>query len=168
MELKHRSELKLLAGAVALSLVAGTAWADGTEVTSPSAGTASVVRAGEDGSQSPMTYTVVRDSNNTVKFEDASRGLGEDGAIESDLFVIQVQNAGDTVRVETKAGRDTAQWVSGESDFDVDANGFQVELVSISGNSYTLRLSSTPAVEAALSHVTFTFYPGQLADAAYD
>ena len=158
----------LLTGTLALAVASIPAWAGEISVTSPQAGSTSVTRTDDAGNQSQMPYVVVRDSTNTVKYEDATLGLGEDGAIESDLFVINVANAGDTVRVETKAGRDTAEWVSGESDSDVDDNGFMVEVVSISGNTYTLRLSSTPAVEEALSHVTFTFYQGQLADAAYD
>lgn len=151
-----------------VALAAGPVWASGnTAVTSPGEGTASVARTDDDG-DALMAYLVVQDNDHTIKYEDATVGLGEDGAIESDLFVIEVENAGDTVRVETKAGQGVAEWISGEGDSNVDANGFLIELVSISGTTYTLRLSSTSDVDEALSHVTFSFFHGELADASYD
>jgi len=168
MDTNIKTGFLAMAGAGVMAFAVGPAWAgDGTTVTSPESGSDTVVRTGDNG-LFPMDYVVVRDSNNTVKFEDATVGLGEDGAIESDLFVIQVENAGDTVRVETKAGRDVSEWISGESDSDIDDNGFHCELVSIEGSTYTLRLTSTEAVDSALSHVTFEFFPGQQADASYD
>ena len=160
MNRRIKPKLMAIVGAVAVALAAGPVWASGAAtVTSPGAGSASVVRTDDDG-DAHMAYEVVQDSANSIKYEDATVGLGEDGAIESDLFVIEVENAGDTVRVETKAGQDVAEWISGESDSNVDANGFHVELVSVSGTTYTLRLSSTTDVEEALSHVTFSFYSG--------
>lgn len=109
----------------------------------------------------------------SIKFEDAPVGLGEDDALDADTFVIRVEEGGDTVKVETKAARNEAEWISGESDSNVDANGFQIDLLSIEKQSdgstlYTIKLSSTEAVRYALSHVTFTFYPGEMSFAAYD
>ena len=169
MDRKIKPRFVAIVGAAAVALAAGPVWAGGdTAVTSPGVGTASVTRTGVN-CEPHMTYVVVQDIDNTVKYEDATVGLGEGGEIESDLFVIEVENAGDTVRVETKAGLgEAAEWISGEGDSNVDANGFQIELVSISGTTYTLRLTSTSEVEHALSHVTFSFYPGDQADASYD
>ncbi len=155
------------AACVLLSAVGQQAWAAAV-VQSPTNGSTTVMRTvpGQDGGQS--TPYVVERVGASVKYEDAPVGLGEDNAIHSDTFVIRVTGAGDSVKVETKAGRHVAKWVSGENATNVDDNGFKIELLSINGDLYTIRLSSTAAARYALSHVTFTFTEGTYRDAAYD
>lgn len=159
----------LTAGALSLTLLlcASTASA-APEVISPDS-SAAVQRTEhlDAGDQTaPVQYVVLRNGA-SVKYEDAPEGLGEDGASQTDTFVIRVRNAGDSVTVETKAARNLATSISGVGDSHLDANGFRVSLVSIDGEYYTITVKSEGA-RYALSHVTFTFAEGNYADPSYD
>ncbi len=153
-------------GAMIVAGLAGLSVAADPVVLSPDDETATVTRT-EGDLEGSVTYVVER-RDGWIKFEDAEQGLGEDGAIQTDTFVMHVAGAGDTVHVKTKAGRYVAEWVSGDPDEAVDENGFHIELVSIEDGVYTIRLSSTEEVTYALSHVEFTFFPGERATAMYD
>ncbi len=95
-----------------------------------------------------------------VKFGDASTGLGEDGAHQTDEFVIQVSDADTSVDVTTKAAtsEDTVT-LNGAGDSASDALGFEIALVSISGATYTFAVESVDNPHA-LSHVVFEFADG--------
>ncbi|MFP3975369.1 MAG: prepilin-type N-terminal cleavage/methylation domain-containing protein [Chloroflexota bacterium] len=125
-----------------------------------------------------ITYTVEHNPKNTsgcIKFEDAEpEGLGEDGANETDTFVIEVNNAGTSVNVTTKAGSQNSgkgqgkgqgqggsasSYLQGVGDFTTDDLGFTITLVEIDGNTYTLTVESV-SNNHALSHVKFCFGDG--------
>ena len=165
MDQLSRTKLVFSTAALALSLTTTPLWAGAdTEVTSPDAGPNHVPRLEESGYQSYVTYEVVRESQSRVTFEDADSPLGEEGQIESDIFVIDVQNASDAVRVITEAGGQTAEWVSGLSEDETDANGFRVDVLSTSDDTFIIQLSSTSESEESLNRVAFEFLPGQLAE----
>lgn len=75
-------------------------------VTAPHGDAASVMR--EDGDDSAYVIYVIEHAGASIKYEDADEDLGEDGAVQTDIFVIQVQNAGDSLTVVTKASTNTA------------------------------------------------------------
>jgi len=109
-----------------------------------------------------VTYVVVQDGVNRVKFEDAATGLGEDGAVQTDRFTMTVQGTAESVTVTTKAGRQSATstlppQVGATT---LDTLGFRVTVEAISeDNVYTLSVTSE-ANAHALSHVEFDFGDG--------
>lgn len=110
----------------------------------------------ETGDVTDLTYTVVRDQANQVKFENAPVGLGENGAEQTDQFVIETAGEASSVSVETKAGRGVALNYIGEEV--TDSNGFTVRLLAHEGNKYTFGCTSDSSTwTAALSHIEFTF-----------
>jgi len=107
-----------------------------------------------------VTYVVVRDGTGAIKFEATTSGLGEDGAQETDVFLIRVVGAGSHVHVKTKAGTGTAK-LTLDFDDDVgqaieDSLGFSTELVSVEGDAFTFAVSSV-SNEHALSNIEFLF-----------
>jgi hypothetical protein len=104
-------------------------------------------------------YPEVTIGTGTVKYENAVPQLGEDG--DTDYFAVNVNNAGASITVETKAGGSvvytTMPAVVGNEV--LDANGFLIRLMSIDGNTY---LFSVTVVSAShdLSHITFDFGAG--------
>lgn len=130
---------------------------------------ATVVTRTTAGQTHPVNYKLVRDAANTIKYETlGDDGLGEDRTVESDVFVITVQDAGDSVLVTTKAGRDVAESLVGVGASVVNADGFRIELLSIANGVFTIRVTCENTQLCMLSHVTFTFSEGQRAQAAYD
>lgn len=123
-----------------------------------------------DGGSEHVRY-VVENHGRRVKFEDAPVGLGEDGAHQSDRFVIDVHNGGQQVGVITKAAwAQDANMLTGVGDEVLDSLGFRTRLVSIDGGTYTLVVTSE-SNQHALSHVEFDFGPGrevQSPDDEYD
>jgi hypothetical protein len=85
-----------------------------------------------------ITYTVVRDADNTIKFEEADLGLSEG----IDTFIVHVTGGSDTVTVEIKATPSHASATLTGVGSAVDLLGFKVKLVSIEGNTYTLEVIS--------------------------
>ncbi|MFW6163512.1 MAG: hypothetical protein ACODAJ_12140, partial [Planctomycetota bacterium] len=117
----------------------------------------------EDEDGDPVAYVVVRDASNTVKFEDAPTGLGEDGADETDTFRITVTGGGSSVQVTTKAGRGQDSYTL---DLDevasvMDSLGFRVTLESNESGTYTLSVTSEDN-DHALSHIQFDFLDGEV------
>ncbi len=140
---------------IVLSLGLGEARANAV-IVSPDEGTTQVIRVYDDSSAGLVTYVVVRDDDTSVKYQDAPVGLGEDGAVETDVFVITADSGGDSVTVETKASPETATvTVTGVGDSQLNDLGFRVDLIGIAGDTYTLAITSE-GVDHALSHVTFT------------
>ncbi len=106
----------------------------------------------------------MRDSSSTIKYEEASSQLGEDGAQETDQFCITVTGAGDEVRVTTKAA--TSRVTStldlttpGESVH--DANGFEITYVGTENGQFTFTVSSVDN-DHALSYIEFDFIDGEV------
>lgn len=167
----NRSARWVLVAAAALAgvLTADIARAE-LAILSPDAGTVQVART-TGGETQGMVYHVER-SGATVKYEDASTGLGENRRVETDMFVIRVREGGDSVTVTTKAGRGIATSISGLGDEKLDDNGFRIRLASIVDESpdvrvYTLEVTSESNTRA-LSHIEFTFVAGQRAQGSYD
>lgn len=108
--------------------------------------------------ESSVSYTVVRDAADTVKFENAAPGLGEDGAIaQTDLFVIAVAGHTGAIHVTTKAGllvATTALDAMGSSV--VDGSGFRVTWERTEGSLVYLTVAAVNN-RYALSHVVFDF-----------
>jgi hypothetical protein len=78
---------------------------------------------------SSVTYNVVQNYPNTIKFEGAVPPLGEGGAVEKDTFVIYTLGGAGPVGVTTKAGNESAIFsLAEEGDSVLDALGFQVTL----------------------------------------
>ncbi|MDD5089546.1 MAG: pilus assembly protein TadG-related protein [Candidatus Wallbacteria bacterium] len=111
-------------------------------------------------------YVVVNDETNTVKFEDASLdgadfGLGEDGEMHMDTFIITAVNASFPITGHTKAGG--GEWnfsLAGVGSSFTDAGGFTTTLTAADGDTYTFTIvSDTSAATAALSHATFILGP---------
>ncbi len=106
-----------------------------------------------------------------IKFEDGEPGLGEDGAVEADIFQFTVETMPTEIEVSTKAARTCGYTVfststcgifTGEGGFceeGPDEGDFIVQLLDISevpeGYQITFRVMSTPETRHALSHVTF-------------
>lgn len=130
------------------------------------------------GNTTNVTYVVETSAKklpDAIKFGDANPGLGTDRVAQTDTFLVTVPKAGDSVLVTTKAanpnanlGGGTAQSLCGLGVSKRDDNGFTVKLVSISGDTYTITVSSDANTPHALSHVVFKFAEGERAKAAYD
>jgi len=106
-----------------------------------------------------ITYVVVQDGINRVKFEDATTGLGDDGAAQTDRFVMTVQGTTSSVSVTTKAGTasSTTELPAQVGATALDSNGFRVTVEDISDdNVYTVSVTSQDNSKA-LSHVEFDF-----------
>jgi hypothetical protein len=120
-----------------------------------------------------INYVVVKDAPNTVKYEDATIGLGEDGASQKDYYTIslsaQASGSGGTpppvpslttaeFTVQTKAGNSRATTVlSGSGSSAVDDLGFTITIESISALNITMSVEATGDNAHALSHVEFAF-----------
>jgi|GEM_PF-1278575 len=108
--------------------------------------------------QKQMNYVVeYKHGGRSVKYEDAEPGLGEDGAEETDTFVMEVGNAGNSVSVDIKSAwySDTIE-LEGVGDIQTSSTGFRAELVDISDGEYTVDISSA-GNQHAMSHVTFHY-----------
>lgn len=162
-----RRAVTAVAAAAAFTLTSAVVQAEPPQVLAPSTNSATVKRVihGPE-TVKTMDYVVERGTD-SIKYEGASTGLGENGVKMTDTFVIRVANAGDSVTVVTKAAKDLATSVSGVGDSHVDDNGFLISLVSIEGEVYTITLRSESASHA-LSNVTFTFAAGNYAEPSYD
>jgi len=134
-----------------------------------------------------VTYVVVRDAANKIKYEGAADGLGEDGAKETDQFLITVYAAGDEVTVQAKASVKTVKNTIKLGDDATTAQkaiadeflGFTVKLtgkVKVPAadddktHAYTFAVSSITN-RHALSYIEFTFGAGALirgGGSAYD
>ncbi len=133
-----------------------------------------ITRTYYDGSpDETVYYRVVAVAGNIVKFEDCEPdGLGEDGEVETDTFVITVLGGSLTVTVGTKAGSDPEEWstLTGIGDTVVDSKGFTItieDIVDIGGgeNNYIISITSDNVPGGgggtkALSHTTFDFGTG--------
>jgi len=168
---KHRL-IAALGLTLGLVVFAAPAWA-----LTPVADSATVARVtGDQASQ--VTYVVETSAKklpDAIKFGDAAPGLGTNRVAQTDTFRVTVVGGGDSVLVTTKAanpnanlGGGTAQSLCGVGQSRRDDNGFTVKLVSISGDTYTITVSSDANTPHALSHVIFKFAEGQRAKAAYD
>jgi len=102
-----------------------------------------------------------------IKFEDAKisgqdAGLGEDGAIETDRFVISVAGAEGSIYARTKASTSTSDWIefteAGQSS--ADGLGFTIAFINADDGDYTFDAASTGSQAHALSHVEFKFSCG--------
>jgi hypothetical protein len=118
----------------ALSHISFTVDPGATVVQRPSE-EASIIRTYASGGDSRMDYVVVYDSPQSVKYEDATVALGDDGAGASDSFVIRVTcESAPSITVETKAGTGSTETVVQpqlEDEDVVDSNGFELELLKI-------------------------------------
>ena len=126
------------------------------------------VTEGVPGSET-VYYTVEHMYNSrVVKFEDCiPDGLGEDGEIETDTFVIIVSDGITAVLVTTVAGVNKDSIIlQGVGDTIVDDNGFTITLVSITDlgggqKEYTFEVTSDDIEggqgSPALSHIEFDF-----------
>ncbi len=111
-----------------------------------------------------MTYVYVVDDPNTLKFEDAETGLGEDETSgQSDQFLITVSGHEGSVGITTKASTSSeTSTLENPGDTVTDSLGFKLTLVGISETGeYTFSVEAIPD-EAdgqfhALSHVEFGF-----------
>ncbi|MFW6164252.1 MAG: hypothetical protein ACODAJ_15900, partial [Planctomycetota bacterium] len=128
-----------------------------------------------------VTYVVVQDGVTRVKFEDAEEGcLGEDGAQETDRFVMTVTGTTNSVSVTTKAGTSEATTTFDNpqpGDTQSDSLGFEITIENVEGDqttddsstslgettteacTYTVSVTSVD-VDHALSHVEFDFGDG--------
>jgi len=126
-----------------------------------------------------VTYQVVQDDPNTIKYEDAAPGLGEDGAKQKDTFVIGVEDAQETivdepsdgppmppvtlpmtVLVKTKAGQGRCTTaLTGQGASAMDDLGFLLKLEYTGANYAVLSVESVDNPHA-LSHVEFEFIEG--------
>jgi prepilin-type N-terminal cleavage/methylation domain-containing protein len=113
----------------------------------------------------PINYTAVRDAADTIKFEGAAEGLGENFVKETDTFTIAVSGSPSSVTVTTKAATSSAIStldLSQPGDDFHDANGFIITYVGTDGGgSYTFTVSSVDN-RHALSHVEFDFDTGDV------
>jgi prepilin-type N-terminal cleavage/methylation domain-containing protein len=108
---------------------------------------------------STVSYVVVRDAPNTIKFEDAPLGLGEDGVQMTDVFAIELDGAPQRVTVTTKAATSACETdldLSQPGDSATDAIGFRIAFVGREGNVCRFEISAA-GNRHALSHVTFDF-----------
>jgi Tfp pilus assembly protein PilE len=128
-----------------------------------------------------VTYVVVQDGVTRVKFEDAEEGsLGEDGAQETDRFVMTVTGTTDSVSVTTKAGQSETTTTFNDpqpGDTQSDSLGFEITIENVEGGqttdgsstwlgevvsescTYTVSVTSVEA-DNGLSHVEFDFGDG--------
>lgn len=117
------------------------------------------------GEPTTVTYVVIRDANNKIKFEGATpTPLGEDGAKETDQFVFTIKGGGPFVAVTTKAGReeDTNVLPTFTPGYSVhDALGFVIEFVKRDGDVLTFTVTSVDN-ESALSHIVFRIIGGKV------
>ena len=85
-----------------------------------------------------LMYTVVRDKTCSIKFEDAidfegeDDCLGEDGSVETDTFVVTVDQACNEIEVSVKAGKckDSGTLNSESGPFLIELCGFEIELIA--------------------------------------
>ncbi|MFP4056107.1 MAG: hypothetical protein ACLF0G_04490 [Candidatus Brocadiia bacterium] len=110
---------------------------------------------------SSVEYVVERDEDNTIKFEDAPVGLGEDGAHQTDEFVISVEGDVTSVKVKTKAATGTATNDVPLGGSVTDTLGFRTSLEPLGGGQYKLSVTSV-SNRHALSHVEFEFEGGEV------
>jgi hypothetical protein len=158
--------------ALGLVVFAAPAWA-----LTPVASSATVDRVTGDHT-TQATYVVETSAKklpDAIKFGDANPALGINRVAQTDAFLVTVVGGGDSVLVTTKAanpnanlGGGTAQSLCGVGVSKRDDNGFTVKLVSISGDTYLITVSSDADTPHALSHVVFKFAEGERAKAAYD
>ena len=130
-------------------------------------GSYTVTRTGDNG-EYDANYEITRDSNHSVKFEDPDvDGLGEDGAMESEMFTVRVYGeSNETVYVKTKAGQfEGTAMLQGEGDTVIDtSNLWTLELVEVNhiGDYTEFKIKVTSDSEEgsaspALSHIEFRF-----------
>lgn len=123
-----------------------------------------------DGGSIAVRYEVER-TGSRVRYQDAPIGLGLNGEVQTDRFVVQVSGGDSSVSVTTKAGvPEATEVLSDVGDEVTDALGFTTRLVSVEGDTYTLTVTSVSAA-SALSHLDFDFGTGSTVldpDTAYD
>lgn len=103
-----------------------------------------------------ISYIVVKDASNKIKFEATSNQLGEDGEKFVDLFTFDVSGSVLPFNATLKAGtliRTITLNYIGDSDV---AIGFKVTLVNVSGNTVTIAVESL-CPKFALSNIEFEF-----------
>jgi hypothetical protein len=153
-------------GAVALSFSAALLFTSTTA--SADAEAVSITRVYNESSAEMVEYVAEETGTLSLKFEDAEVGLGEDRELMTDIFVLRVANGTGSVTAETKASTGEAISVlTGVGESSLDALGFRVTLDSVEDDLYTISITSE-SNENALSHVTFFFTEGNLAEPLYD
>ena len=124
-----------------------------------------------------VVYTVEHKGDSCIKFEDAMSYdadleemvedcLGEDGAVEADLFYAMLEGDVTAIDVALKAGKCKSEGTIDLSDPEaLDLCGFTVEFLGIEDGAYVLGVLSDDIEggkdgTAALSNVTFCFGEG--------
>jgi len=106
---------------------------EGSAIMAPYGETLNIDRKTTSGTEK-IQYVVVQDDNDIIKFEDATEGLGEDKATETDTFHVYLRDSDSpSVVVTTKASTgeiDTVITVE-EGASITDALGFTIKLVAI-------------------------------------
>ncbi|MBN2111887.1 hypothetical protein JW707_02180 [Candidatus Woesearchaeota archaeon] len=103
-----------------------------------------------------ISYVVVKDASNKIRFEGTSKLLGEGGGKFADVFTFNVSGSFTPLNATLKAGtliRTITLNYVGDSDEEI---GFKVTLVNVSGNIVTLAVESISPI-SALSHIEFEF-----------
>lgn len=110
------------------------------------------------GQVSAASYNLESTSKYNIKFESKSSGLGENGADQTDTFVLdlsEINNFG-AVSVKTKADTTTAySTLSSVGSNNLDNQGFLVTVVDRTDDRIVISIRSD-SNRSALSHVSFT------------
>jgi hypothetical protein len=141
--------VSLTAAAVAITMFVGPAFA----------GPASkVARFDNDtGAMGEASYIIDAPSKHEIKYEAKGSGLGENGADQTDLFVIDVSKISSigAISVKTKADTtDADSTVHEAGDSRLDSQGFRVTVESLTTDQLVISVRSDSSV-SALSHVSF-------------
>jgi hypothetical protein len=109
-------------------------------------------------STSKMTY-IIEVKGNSIKFEDAGIGLGEDKVVETDYFEIEVAGPLTQISVTTKASTGSATYIlTPDQPSFHDELGFMTTIVKLPTEDSPTLIIAVTSVDPphALSHVTFT------------
>ncbi|MFB6188124.1 MAG: hypothetical protein ABEI86_14840, partial [Halobacteriaceae archaeon] len=98
-------------------------------------------------------------SSGVIKFEKTDNdedGLGENKALETDVFEVKLDNSQTPIKITTKAGSNSDTIELGPGECGVDSLGFRSKVITHSSGSYMITITSLRNVHA-LSHVKFDF-----------
>ena len=130
-------------------------------IVAPAPGSASVSRydanAKANKQNSNVTYVALVE-NGYVKFEDASTVLGENGAVQTDTFVVQGQNIRDWCKVTIKAGSDEQHCTLVGVGDSKTATNFTVTMTACNTSTGEITFEVTSDADngtPALSHINF-------------